>query len=108
MKFVNPWMLVWAAFVSCGGVYAAETNDVPHVEGNAPYQAPTTLDDREIWNMGVDYYRAGDLTNALSTLQPLMLSRTHGARASEVVGAIRYADAKNALAQAKDAQGVHA
>ena len=66
------------------------------------------LTDGEVWNKGVDYYRAGDMTNALATLRPLMLSRTHGARAAEVVGAIRYADRANALAKASDAQGVHA
>lgn len=46
--------------------------------------------DSEVWNRGVDYYRAGDVTNALATLKPLMLSRTHGARAAEVVGALAY------------------
>ena len=97
-----------ACFVLCGGIHAAETNDVRRVEDNAPYQAPAAQDDREIWNQGVDYYRAGDWTNALATLQPLMLSRTHGARASEVVGAILNANAKRELAQAKSAQGVHA
>ena len=66
------------------------------------------LTDGEVWNKGVDYYRAGDMTNALATLRPLMLSRTHGARAAEVVGAIRHADRANALAKASDAQGVHA
>ena len=45
---------------------------------------------------------------ALATLRTLMLSRTHGARASELVGAIRHADRLAARAQAKDAQGVHA
>ena len=61
------------------------------------HEAPNiSLDDREVWNMGVDSYRAGDWTNALATLQPLMLSRTHGARASEVVGAIQHAKRKSA------------
>jgi Ca-activated chloride channel family protein len=94
---------------------AQDTNDVPcqapstkHQAPSTEYQAPAAQDDREIWNQGVDYYRAGDWTNALSTLQPLMLSRTHGARASEVVGAILNANAKRELAQAKSAQGVHA
>ena len=93
---------------------AQDTNDPPHAASNEPeaasreYQAPASQDDREIWNAGVDYYRAGDWTNALETLKPLMLSRTHGARASEVVGAILNADAKRELAQAKSAQGVHA
>ena len=99
---------VAACFVLCGGIHAAETNDVRRVEDNAPCQAPAALDDREVWNKGVDYYRAGDWTNALATLHPLMLSRTHGPRASEVVGAILNAEAKAALAQAKSAQGVHA
>ena len=69
------------------------------------YRAGT---DGEVWNRGVDYYRAGDMTNALATLRPLMLSRTHGARAAEVVGAIRHADRAKELAKASDAQGVHA
>lgn len=46
--------------------------------------------DTEIWNEGVDYYRSGDVTNALSALRPLMLSRTHGARAAEVVAKLEY------------------
>lgn len=46
--------------------------------------------DSEIWNEGVDYYRSGDVSNALSTLRPLMLSRTHGARAAEVVAKLEY------------------
>ena len=94
---------------------AQDTNDVPcqapstkHQAPSTEYQAPAAQDDREIWNQGVDYYRAGDWTNALATLQPLMLSRTHGARASEVVGTILNANAKQELAQAKSAQGVHA
>ena len=86
-----------------------EAPSTKHQALGTKHQAPSTpLDDREIWNQGVDYYRAGDWTNALATLQPLMLSRTHGARASEVVGAILNANAKRELAQAKSAQGVHA
>ena len=50
--------------------------------------APRT--DGEVWNEGVDFYNAGDVTNALRTLRPLMLSKTHGARAAEVVAAIEY------------------
>jgi len=50
--------------------------------------APET--DGEIWNRGVDLYRAGDHTNALAVLRPLILSKTHGARASELVGAMEY------------------
>ena len=44
-----------------------------------------TLTDGEVWNEGVTYYEAGDVTNALRVLRPLMLSKTHGARAAEVV-----------------------
>ncbi len=68
--------------------------------------APTS--DRDLWNRGYDAYVAGDATNALATLRGLVLSRTHGARAAEVVGALRAADRAAALAQAKDAAGVNA
>ena len=46
--------------------------------------------DGEAWNEGVDFYRAGDVTNALRILRPLMLSKTHGARAAEVVAKLEY------------------
>jgi hypothetical protein len=46
--------------------------------------------DGEVWNAGVSAYRKGDVTNALSVLRPLMLSRTHGARAAEVVAKLEY------------------
>ena len=94
-----------AMLAVCFGVSAEETS----FTNTAPAVADgPQLTDGEVWNKGVDYYRAGDMTNALATLRPLMLSRTHGARASEVVGAIRHADMKNELARASDAQGVHA
>lgn len=48
------------------------------------------LSDGEIWNQGIDAYRSGDVTNALAQLRPLMLSRTHGARAAEVVAKLEY------------------
>jgi Ca-activated chloride channel family protein len=72
-------------------------------------RAPLT--DGEIWNNGLDFYNAGDFTNALAVLRPLMLSRTHGARAAEVVGAIQHdrmkaasaEDAASAAAAAEDA-----
>ena len=57
------------------------------------------LTDGEIWNKGLDFYSAGDATNALATLQPLMLSRTHGARAAEVVGALQYERMKKFAAE---------
>jgi len=48
------------------------------------------MTDGEVWNDGVDYYRAGDVTNALKTLRPLILTKTHGARAAEVVAKLEY------------------
>ena len=51
-------------------------------------EAPQT--DGEAWNEGVEYYRSGDVTNALRVLRPLMLSQTHGARAAEVVAKLEY------------------
>ena len=52
--------------------------------------ADEALTDGEIWNQGVSQYEAGDVTNALKTLRPLMLSRTHGARAAEVVAKLEH------------------
>ena len=77
-----------------------------HVAAAQNPAAPTS--DRDLWNRGYDAYAAGDTTNALATLRGLVLSRTHGARAAEVVGALRAADRDAALAQAKDAAGVNA
>ena len=48
------------------------------------------MTDGEVWNEGIDYYRGGDVTNALKTLRPLLLSKTHGARAAEVVAKLEY------------------
>ena len=48
------------------------------------------VSDREIWNEGITYYEAGDVTNALRVLKPLMLSPSHGARAAEVVAKLEY------------------
>lgn len=93
---------------------AAETNAVPvpvqlPPSSQAPSPVPTTpLSDREIWNRGYDFWKAGDMTNALATLRPLTLSRTHGARAAEVVGALRQADREAELAKAKAATDVQA
>ena len=47
--------------------------------------APAPQTDGEVWNEGVEYFRNNDVTNALRVLRPLMLSKTHGARAAEVV-----------------------
>ena len=52
--------------------------------------APSPLSDAEVWNSGVDGYRGGDVTNALKLLRPLMLSRTHGARAAELVAKLEH------------------
>lgn len=46
--------------------------------------------DVEVWNEGVDFYRAGDITNALRVLRPLTLTREYGARAAEVVAKLEY------------------
>lgn len=46
--------------------------------------------DAEAWNEGVDCYRAGDVTNALRVLRPMMLTREYGARAAEVVAKLEH------------------
>jgi len=92
-----------------------ETNAAPvvseaAVETSPAYVPPAEaqLSDREIWNRGYDFWKAGDATNALATLQPLTLSRTHGARAAEVVGAILYDRRRAELAKGGAASEVHA
>lgn len=56
----------------------------------APDDGARPLSDTEVWNEGVDLYRAGDVTNAVRVLRPLMLSREYGARAAEVVAKVCY------------------
>ncbi len=56
----------------------------------AVFAADVAKSDVEIWNEGVDAYRRGDVTNALAVLKPLTLSKTHGARAAEVVAKLEY------------------
>ena len=51
--------------------------------------------DSQIWNEGVEYYRSGDITNALVTMRSLINSRTHSARAAEVVAKIEYDAARS-------------
>lgn len=51
--------------------------------------------DAEVWNEGVEYYRSGDVTNALRVLRPLMLTRSHGARAAEVVAKLELERGNN-------------
>ena len=50
----------------------------------------TVRTDGEVWNEGVEYYRTGDVTNALRVLRPLMLSKSHGPRAAEVIAKLEY------------------
>jgi len=54
------------------------------------YSDETSVTDGEVWNEGVGYFRNNDVTNALRVLRPLMLSKTHGARAAEVVAKLEY------------------
>ena len=63
-----------AAVAACGALCAGEAQAT----------------DGEAWNEGVGYYNAGDTTNALRVLRPLLLSKTHGARAAEVVAKLEY------------------
>ncbi len=48
------------------------------------------LADGEVWNAGVDSFREGNVTNALRLLRPLMLSKTHGSRAAEIVAKLEH------------------
>ena len=48
------------------------------------------VSDTEVWNEGVDYYRDGDVTNALRVLRPLTASGEYKARAAEVVAKLEY------------------
>ena len=54
------------------------------------FSEETPVTDGEVWNEGVGYFRNNDVTNALRVLRPLMLSKTHGARAAEVVAKLEY------------------
>ena len=57
---------------------------------SATAEEASTVTDGEVWNEGVEYFRNNDVTNALRVLRPLMLSKTHGARAAEVVAKLEY------------------
>ena len=63
--------------------------------------------DAEAWNEGVGYYRAGDVTNALRVLRPMMLTRDYGARAAEVVAKLEHerGNLEEAAAAASTASG---
>ena len=80
----------FSAFIAASLILAA------HI---AVHGEEAALTDGEIWNMGVDMYLAGDSTNALATLKPLLLSREYGARAAEVVAALAYERATTPGAQ---------
>ena len=89
----------------------SETSAIPEVTAPATLPAEAKLTDGEVWNKGVDAYRealelpAGSSNRvaaaekALALLRPLMLSKTHGARASEVVGALQHERMKATAAQ---------
>lgn len=79
-----------AATAIAASVFGTANSKDAEPELRAEESAPVT--DGEIWNRGVDLYRAGNHTNALSVLKPLILSKTHGVRASELVGAIEFAE----------------
>ena len=50
----------------------------------------------QAWNAGVEAYLAGDATNALERLEPLMKTKSHGARAAEIVARLEQDAAKQA------------
>ena len=54
----------------------------------------------EKWNEGVGYLEEGDATNALRVLRPMMLTRSHGARAAEVVAKLELESGNNEEAAA--------
>ncbi len=97
---LTPFLATAAASTNSMDAVGA-TNAVEAVVAAAEYVPPTgTYDsEREVWNRGYDFWKAGDATNALATLKPLMLSREYGARAAEVVGALEYANMKSARAE---------
>ena len=67
---------------------ASSVAEAPSVEDAPASRGAVT--DGEVWNKGVDYYQAGDVTNALKVMRSLMISRSHGARAAEVVAKLEY------------------
>ena len=73
---MKPFVLCLLSLALSAGV-AAGADEPPVTDG-------------EVWNEGVEYYRAGDVTNALRVLRPLMLSKTHGPRAAEVVAKLEH------------------
>ena len=83
---------------------ASRPAQAPEVSGSpVSAAAQASLTDGEIWNEGLSLHEAGDVTNALRVLRPLMLSKTHGARAAEVVAKLEY-DRGNLEESARAAQ----
>ena len=74
---MKRWLAIGALWLVIGGWGLAFADEA-------------VLTDGEVWNEGVEYYRAGDVTNALRVLRPLMLSKSHGPRAAEVVAKLEY------------------
>ena len=48
----------------------------------AVHAETAAVSDTEVWNEGVEYYRAGDVINAQRVLKPLTASGEYKARAS--------------------------
>lgn len=73
----------------CIAAVAARAEGEAAQEAEAPAKADA-VSETETWNEGVECYRAGDTTNAVRLLRPLMLSREYGPRAAEVVAKLAY------------------
>lgn len=77
---------------------AEEPAAAPQAAPSATQQEPSAeaaspspdLSDTEIWNLGVDAFRAHDATNAVRLLRPLMASKEYGARAAEIIASLAY------------------
>lgn len=52
--------------------------------------AERNVSDTEVWNKAVEHYYAGDVTNALRLLRPLMVSKDYSSRAAEVVAKMEH------------------
>ena len=87
-------ILALAFLLAAAEPQAPSVAEVPSVaEAPSVEDAPASrgaVTDGEVWNKGVDYYQAGDVTNALKVMRSLMISRSHGARAAEVVAKLEH------------------
>ena len=52
--------------------------------------AGSVASETEVWNDAISSFDAGDVTNALRLLRPLMVSKVYSARAAEVVAKIEF------------------